>query len=119
DSAGNVYAVSSNGNTDGVTSFSDSVLRLNPMSLALADWFAPSNVDELNSSDDDLGALGAVLIPNTTFAITGGKEGTLYLLNKEKLGNLNATDSQVPQKFHPVSFGIFNAALWARSNGNA
>jgi uncharacterized protein (TIGR03437 family) len=119
DSAGNLYVVSSNGNTDGVTSFSDSVLRLDPTSLALRDWFAPSNVDALNSSDDDLGALGAVLIPNTTFTITGGKEGTLYLLNQERLGNLNSTDSQVPQKFHPVSFGIFNAALWARSNGNA
>ena len=119
DNAGNVYVVSSNGDTDGVTSFSDSVLRLNPTSLALADWFAPSNVDALNSSDDDLGALGAVLIPNTTFAITGGKQGTLYLLNQEQLGNLNSTDSQIPQKFQPVSFGIFNAALWTRSNGNA
>jgi uncharacterized protein (TIGR03437 family) len=119
DAAGNIYVVSSNGDTDGVTSFADSVLRLNPTSLALADWFAPSNVDALNSSDDDLGALGAVLIPNTTFAITGGKEGLLYLLNEEKLGNLNSTDEQIPQKFQPVSFGIFNAALWTRSNGNA
>jgi uncharacterized protein (TIGR03437 family) len=119
DSAGNVYVVSSNGDTDGVTSFSDSMLRLDPATLALADWFAPSDVQTLNDNDDDLGALGAILIPNTSLALTGGKAGKLFLLNQAKLGNLNSTDSQVPQKFQPVSFGIFNAALWTRSTGEA
>lgn len=119
DAAGNVYVVSSNGDTDGVTNFSDSMLRLNPNTLALADWFAPSDVQALNDTDDDLGALGTILIPNTSLAVTGGKAGKLFLLNQARLGNLNSTDSQVPQKFQPVTFGIFNAALWTRSNGNA
>ena len=119
DSAGNLYVVSSNGDTDGITSFSDSMLRLDPGTLALADWFAPSDVQILNDSDDDLGALGAILIPNTGLAVTGGKAGKIFLLNQAKLGNLNSTDSQVPQKFQPFSFGIFNAALWTRSTGKA
>jgi uncharacterized protein (TIGR03437 family) len=119
DSAGNVYVVSGNGDTDGVTSFSDSTLKLNPNSLALTDWFAPSNVQKLNGSDDDLGAMGPLLIPNTGFVVTGGKQGILYLLNQKKLGNLESTDSQIPQQFHAVSFGIFNAALWPRASGGA
>lgn len=119
DSAGNLYVVSSNGDTDGVTSFSDSMLRLDPNTLSLTDWFAPSDVQILDDTDDDLGALGAILIPNTSLAVTGGKAGKLFLLNQAKLGNLNSTDSQVPQKFQPVNFGIFNAALWTRSDGLA
>jgi uncharacterized protein (TIGR03437 family) len=117
DSAGNIYVVSGNGDTDGVTSFSDSMLKLNPRSLALTDWFAPSNVQTLNGSDDDLGAMGPMLIPNTGFVVTGGKQGIVYLLDQTKLGNLNSTDTQIPQKFQPVNFGVFNAALWPRSGG--
>jgi uncharacterized protein (TIGR03437 family) len=119
DSAGNLYVVTGNGDTDGVTGFSDSTLKLNPSSLALTDWFAPSNVQLLNDSDDDLGAMGALLIPNTGFAVTGGKQGFVYLLDQTKLGNLSSTDSQIPQKFQAVDFGIFNAALWSRSGGAA
>jgi uncharacterized protein (TIGR03437 family) len=119
DSAGNIYVVTGNGDTDGVTSFSDSVLKLNPSSLAVTDWFAPSNFQVLNDSDDDLGAMGALLIPNTGFVVTGGKQGFVYLLDQTKLGNLNSTDSQIPQKFQAVSFGVFNAALWSRSGGVA
>lgn len=119
DSAGSLYVVSSNGDTDGVTNFSDSVLRLDPTSLAIDDWFAPSNFQYLDDNDDDLGALGTILIPNTTFAVTGGKAGVLYLLNETNLGKVNSSDSQIPQKFQPVNFGIFNAALWMHSAGNA
>jgi uncharacterized protein (TIGR03437 family) len=119
DSAGSIYVVSGNGDTDGLTSFSDSMLKLNPGSLSLTDWFAPSNVQTLNGSDDDLGAMGPMLIPNTGFVVTGGKQGILYLLDRTKLGNLSSTDTQIPQKFRAVSFGIFNAALWPRSGGGA
>jgi uncharacterized protein (TIGR03437 family) len=117
DSQGNIYLVTSNGDSDNVTNFSDSVLRLDPDSLAVKDWFAPSNQQALNDDDDDLGSSGVLLVPGTSLMITGGKQGYLYLLNTSDLGHISATDSQVPQTLNAVGFGIFNMALWNRTGG--
>ena len=117
DSQGNIYIVTSNGDSDNVTNFSDSVLRLDPGSLAIKDWFAPSNQQALNDDDDDLGSSGVLLVPGTNLMITGGKQGYLYLLNTSELGHISATNSQVPQTLNAVGFGIFNMALWNRAGG--
>jgi uncharacterized protein (TIGR03437 family) len=117
DSQGNIYIVTSNGDSDNVTNFSDSVLRLDPATLAIKDWFAPSNQQALNDDDDDLGSSGVLLVPGTNLMITGGKQGYLYLLNTSDLGHINATNSQIPQTLNAVGFGIFNMALWNRAGG--
>ncbi len=117
DSQGDIYIVTSNGDSDNVTNFSDSVLRLDPGSLAIKDWFAPSNQQALNDDDDDLGSSGVLLVPGTNLMITGGKQGYLYLLNTGDLGHISATNSQVPQTLNAVGFGIFNMALWNRTGG--
>lgn len=117
DSQGNIYIVTSNGDSDNVANFSDSVLRLDPDTLAVKDWFAPSNQQALNDDDGDLGSSGVLLVPGTNLMITGGKLGYLYLLNTSNLGHISATNSQVPQTLNPVGFGIFNMALWNRMGG--
>lgn len=117
DTDGTVYAVSSNGDTDEDTNFSSNVLTLDASSLAVRDWFAPSDFAVLNDSDDDLGACGAVLIPGTNYLVTGGKEGIVYLLDKTQLGHTTTTDSQILQSFSGGDFGIFNLAVWPRPDG--
>jgi uncharacterized protein (TIGR03437 family) len=117
DDAGNIYVVSSNGDTDDNTNFSDNVLRLSGNATGVADWFSPFNVQALNDSDEDLGAAGALLIPGTNLLVTGGKQGTVYVLDKTALGHTNATDGQIVQSFDAGAFGIFNMALWNRPDG--
>ncbi|MES1258339.1 MAG: hypothetical protein ABUS51_07905 [Acidobacteriota bacterium] len=117
DADGNIYAVSSNGDTDETSNFSDNVLKLDPKNLAVTDWFAPFNVQFLNDNDDDLGACGAILIEGTNYLITGGKQGVFYLLDRTNFGHMGANDSQILQSVDTGHFGIFNMALWNRPDG--
>jgi uncharacterized protein (TIGR03437 family) len=117
DSQGNIYAVTSNGDTDEITEFSDNVLRLNPSDLTVSDWFAPSNVQMLDDDDGDLGSSGAVVLPGTNLLLAGGKQGVAYLLDSTALGHMIPNNSQIPQSFSAASIGIFNMAVWNRSTG--
>ena len=111
DGQGNIYVVSSNGDTDEASNYSDNVLKLTTPDLAVDSYFAPSNVQELNDDDDDLGAAGAILVPGTNMLLTGGKQGILYSLNSSAIAKSNETFDVAG------SFGIFNMALWNRSDG--
>ncbi|HVV44591.1 MAG TPA: hypothetical protein VHC72_05275, partial [Bryobacteraceae bacterium] len=117
DGQGNIYAVASNGDTNRDGDFSDSVLKLQASDLSVTDWFAPSNVQTLDTEDEDLGSSGAVLVPGTNRLVTGGKEGLVYLLNTDSLGHFRFNNAQVPQTFQVADFGLFNMALWNRSTG--
>lgn len=114
DSQGNIYVVTSNGDSDDVHDFSDAVLRLDPDQLTIQDWFAPSDQQSIDEDDEDLGSAGPILIPGTNLLITGGKQGTLYLVNTGSLGHVNPANSTVGPT---LGFGIFNLALWNRSDG--
>jgi hypothetical protein len=41
--------------------------------------------------------MGALLIPNSGYFLTGGKDGHLYLLNKDDMGGYRAASNQVQQ----------------------
>jgi uncharacterized protein (TIGR03437 family) len=117
DDNGNIFVVTSNGDTDDAVSFSDSVVRLNSSANGVADYFAPADVQMLNGTDDDLGSAGAMLIPGTNLLVTGGKQGVIYLLDKTGLGHSTANDGQIVQSIDTGNFGFFNMALWNRSDG--
>ena len=117
DAAGNVYVVTSNGDSDFTSNYSNAVLRLNPSRLTVSDWFAPFDFQALSDGDDDLGSSGALLIPNTNLLVTGGKSGVLYVMDRTALGKTNANDSQILQRIDMGQFGVFNMAVWNRSDG--
>jgi uncharacterized protein (TIGR03437 family) len=117
DAQGYIYAVSSNGDTDDSSDFGDTVLRLKPADLTIADWFAPTNVQMLDDDDGDLGSSGAVIVPGTTLVATAGKEGTVYLLDGTDLGHMNPAGGPLPESFPAVDFGLFNMALWNAATG--
>jgi hypothetical protein len=66
-------------------------LSLDPASFSTppTDWFTPYRKDWLDVQDLDLAAAGVVLIPNTQYLVAAGKEGILYLLNREHLGRFD------------------------------
>jgi hypothetical protein len=65
----------------------------------VTDWFLPSNADMLARGDIDLGSGGAAVVVSPTAGpvqrvlITGGKDGTLYVLNANHLGGSGDTNA--------------------------
>jgi uncharacterized protein (TIGR03437 family) len=113
DSSGNLYAVTGNGDFDGVANFGESLLRLSGSNLSLLDWYTPQEWSFLNEQDDDLGSAGAILIPNTNLLITGGKAGMLYVVQANSLGHVGADTTSTVQGVQVNSWGLFTMALWS------
>jgi len=86
DDAGNLYLASGNAFSSSSFNYSNSVLRLSP-NLLLLDWFAPSNWQDLDSGDVDLGSMGPALLKGGLI-FQAGKEGVGYLLQTGNLGHL-------------------------------
>jgi hypothetical protein len=123
DESGNVYVATGNGTYNGTTDFSDSVLKMTLQGgqLRLVDWFTPTDQVELKDDDYDLGSGGVALIPNSHLAVAGGKEGRLYLLDRNNLGkgaSLSLQSFQVthdPVPTHLLGYNIHGTAvIWPR-----
>jgi len=105
DATGRIYAVTGNGTFDndiGGVDFGDSVLAVNPNGTR-SDYFTPSNQSSMAASDLDLGSGGVLLLPDQSGAhpheaITAGKTGTIYVIDRDKMGGFNPNnDSQIVQ----------------------
>jgi len=98
DPQGRLYVLTGNGNFDAASGsspnddYGDSLLQLSP-SLQIAQYFTPSNQSADNVYNNDFGAGGAAVLadlpagsPLPHLALAGGKDGNLYVLNRDKLG---------------------------------
>ena len=63
-------------------------------SLNLLDYFTPANWAFLDEQDLDLGVSGAMLLPGTNLVVGGSKTGDIFVLNRDKLGNLRMYSSR-------------------------
>src|SRR5438309_2169235 len=105
DAAGNLYVVTGNGTVGDAadptspTNRAESALKLTPAgsTLQVASYFTPYDYQYLNDTDTDYGAMGGFLIPNSGYYLTGAKDGTLYLLNKDDMGGYLPSSNQVQQ----------------------
>jgi uncharacterized protein (TIGR03437 family) len=99
DEQGDIYVVSANGDFDGDESFAEydeSVLRITQApGLQVADQFTPFNKLMLDEEDLDLGSCGALVLPDEVGSsahphvlFTSGKEGRVYLLDRQALGGV-------------------------------
>jgi hypothetical protein len=133
DNAGNVFLAAGNGTFDantGGSDYGDSALSLsiNASTLSPTSYFTPANQGTLNSEDMDMGISSVVLLPTQTaaiprLAVTADKSGTVYLLNRDKLGGFNPTNNSSVQAFNVnhtlrTSMAFFNNTLYlAGENG--
>jgi len=135
DATGNIYVTTGNGPFDpspSVNSFGDSFLKLSATNgLALLDYFTPFNQAMLNNRDWDLGSGGSVILPdeagdgsvNQHLLVGASKEGKLYLLNRDNMGQYNsANDNAIVQSIPKAatSFGTpayFNHHLYTIGAG--
>jgi hypothetical protein len=100
DRSGNIYLTVGNGTATapkGGRDYGNAFLKLSRAGKVL-DWFIPHNYAYLNSVDGDVGAAGVLLIPGTDLLASGGKEGKLYILDRDNFGHFQASsDDQITQ----------------------
>lgn len=133
DSGGNIYVTTGNGVFDANNStmpdndYGDSVLQLAPSSgstpngenLTLVDWFTPDDQSYLANNDIDLGSGNPVLLPDQTsgpvpnLLVAIGKQGIVYLINRNDMGNFQPGSNQIVQSFTGSPSGFYGTpAFW-------
>ena len=133
DSNGNIFLETGNGTFDNIDDFGQSVLELTPNngSLVLTDSYTPNNFRLLNSQDWDVSSGGILILPDQPgnyphLAIGGGKEGTIYVLDRDDLGGYNSNGNNIVQYIvgaikasiqgHQPFYGIWNASSYFNGN---
>lgn len=141
DSQTNLYVAVGNGifnatNNSGGTEYGDSFLRLSTANhLSVADYFTPYDQFNLQANDQDLGSGGVMLLPDQPgplahLMVGGGKNGRIYLINRDQMSTGNnhfdATNTvdyvvqtlsgQVASSFSTPCW--FNGAVYYAGNGD-
>jgi hypothetical protein len=134
DSAGYIFFLDGNGvfdttlNSSGFPSSGDygnAFIRLGTANgLRVADYFEMFNQSSENCCDVDLGSGGALILPvmkdstgkSWSLAVGAGKDGNLYLINRQSMGKFNTTSNNIYQELA----GALPGGMWnspAYSNG--
>jgi hypothetical protein len=100
DSSGYLYLVTGNGNPatyTNPTSLQESVVKLSPDLATVTDVFTPSNGPGLDNADEDYGSGGVLLLPDQPgplphLAVAAGKDGRMFIMNRDNLGGLHNPD---------------------------
>lgn len=115
----------STGNTEGASSWADgdAVIRLTPeldFSRVPADFFAPTNWQDLDATDQDLGSAVPLPVNLSTSShpsrliVTMGKNGLAYLLDRDQLGGISEGLSSIQAS---TSIIITSPALYHTPSG--
>jgi hypothetical protein len=123
DAAGNLFLITGNGrfNADSPAApnrdYGDSLLKLTP-GLTVSQYFTPSDQASDETNDADFGSGGTAILVDlpvnggnpTHLVIGGGKDGSLYLLDRDKLGG--AGDTSAWQHFNLGTPIFSTGAFW-------
>jgi hypothetical protein len=132
DDAGNIYLLSANGPFEttldnngfpNMQDFGNSFLKLSAgaTTLTVADYFALSNSVSESSADRDLGAGGEMLLPDLTdstntvrhLVVGAGKDGTLYVVDRDSMGKFNANSNNIWQQLTAaLPGGVFSSPAY-------
>jgi len=115
DDNGNLFFSTANGAFDanlGMDDYGSSIVKAGwgNNGLAVTDYFTPYNVAYLNSTDLDIGSAGVVLLPDQPGAhphllVGSGKEGSVYVLDRDNMGQFNPNDNSQIVQFIPFNGG--------------
>ena len=116
-----IYASVGNGGWDGTTDWGISYLKLAPSghSLAVVDSFTPFNYQTLNNEDLDVGSAMATLLPWLSGPyhhemVGAGKEGRIYVINRDSMGGFNPNFDNIVQEI-PAALGQHTQHIYERS----
>jgi hypothetical protein len=114
DATGSIYLSTGNGSFNLFTSggqtfppfndYSMSFLKFDPSSLAVQDFYTPSQEATWSSGDKDISSAGVLVLPNGSgpsghpnLLVGADKQAHLWLLDRNSMGNFSATSDNVVQ----------------------
>jgi outer membrane protein assembly factor BamB len=125
DAQGNIYLLTGNGlfeptlDPNGFPNMGDygnSFLKLatTTAGLTVADYFAMSNEIAESAGDIDLGSGGEMLLPDLMdgsgnakhLAVGAGKDGNIYVVDRDSMGKFSASQNQIWQEVDAVLPGV-------------
>jgi hypothetical protein len=99
DGAGHVFFVTANSDPavdtyTGTTNIQESVVQMPEALTSVLDLFTPSNVFALDQNDADYGSGGVLVLPDQPgpvphLAVAAGKEGSLFIIDRDDMGRLH------------------------------
>lgn len=107
DRQGNIYAVTGNGDYDGVRNFGESFVKLSAAASTTLDSYTPADWKEMSDNDFDLSA-GPALIPGTHTFIGADKLGNLYVIDGDAMSRPGSAAIAAASEG-----SIFNFAVWS------
>jgi hypothetical protein len=123
DDTGNIYLITGNGTFDSTTNndYGDSYVKLIPgaTNFTLGDYFTPFNQLYLTQHDKDAGSGGLILLPDEVgsaahphLAAGAGKDGILHLVDRDNLGQFNATNNDQTVQSIDLIAGCFSTPAY-------
>jgi len=126
DADGSLYLMTGNGTFDassGGLDYGDTFVKLDTSNgLGVADYFTPDNQATLSEEDADLGSGGNMLLPDQPppyvhLLVGSGKEGSIYLVNRDDMGGYNPNNNnQIVQFLAYEIGGTWSMPAWWQNN---
>jgi fibronectin type 3 domain-containing protein len=126
---GNLFFVTGNGIFDvntGGPDYGDTLMQLTPQGTVV-DYFTPMDQQNMNDNDIDFGSGGVLPLPDQPgpfphLAIAAGKNGNIYVVNRDNMGKYSSTSNNVLQVLSNIfphsdkNNGNFKAAIYWNGN---
>ncbi|WP_162136313.1 fibronectin type III domain-containing protein [Zavarzinella formosa] len=94
--------------------------NINGWGFRVSDYFVPHNIEALDAVDADFGSGAPLVLPDSAgipghphLLIAAGKEGKIYVLDRDHLGKFNTSTDDVVS-VTPLKFlnGVFSSPVW-------
>lgn len=113
---GDIFVATGNGHWNGHTDWGDSVLQLDPDATKLLGNYTPTNTQELDQTDTDLGSSSPVLLGGG-YVAQGGKDGSIRLLSLKQIsGATTHKGGELQTVSTPGSTDLFSTPAVFRSS---
>jgi len=128
DASGNIFALDANGTFDAMlnaqgfpsqSDFGNAFLKIATANkqLSVADYFEMFNQAGENSSDEDLGSGGVLVLPDLPdssgrtrhLAVGAGKDSNIYVVDRDSMGKFNPSANNIYQEIqNALAGGVFS-----------